>query len=101
MTPTRPPTSPILQEIKEALPKKHPVVDKLRDLLDELTVDLPMEVTTNSLLDVIKEDPGRLEELMYSLGDWMRGVRDWSDVERLLRNLETRAGVSGEFLPRP
>lgn len=87
-----------LELIEKALPKKHPGVSKLEQAI--VVIEGYEAAPGSQLLEALIVEPTKMEELMYSVGDWMRGTRDWSEVEVLFRRIESHAGAQGEYLPQ-
>lgn len=86
-------------ELERTLPAGHPALEQLREVCKQ---------ARDVLLEWSEHDPeprdddrwvdaGELAPLLNSVGDWMRGVRDWSDVEAEVRAF---AWVPGASLPR-
>jgi hypothetical protein len=79
------------------------LVERLRELFDELDEHLER---LSEEFDAVSTEPdevildGPLLKVMELLGDYMRGDRDWGEVEQVLRAIERDAGWQGELLPR-
>lgn len=87
-------------ELERTLPAGHPALEQLREVCKQAR-DILLEWSEHELPDPVDDDrwldAADLGPLLTTIGDWIRGVRDWPDVELELR---TFAWVPGASLPR-
>jgi hypothetical protein len=83
--------------IEKALPSSHPAISKLENAI--VVIEGYEAAPGSQLLEALIVEPAKMEELMYTVGDWMRGAKDWAEVEVLFRHIESHAGAQGEYLP--
>jgi hypothetical protein len=89
----------VMRLIEKALPKSHPAIRKLEEAT--MLIECEEAGPGSELLETFFIEPSKMEDLMHSIGDWMRGVKDWTEIEVLFRQIERTAGAQGVYLPPP